>query len=50
MSGTMHSLKTITVHVILESGKVANEASSNLDILRRCLAGIYFLLRQWKRP
>jgi hypothetical protein len=50
MGGSVHSLKTITIHIMLKTSKVAIEACSNLDVLRRCLCGIRFLLWKWERP
>jgi hypothetical protein len=49
MDRSVHSLQTITVHIVLKRSIVTSEARSDLDILGRCLRGISLLLwhRKW---
>jgi hypothetical protein len=43
-------LKTKTIHISLERSEIASETRGKLDVLRSCLRGIRFLLRQIERP
>jgi hypothetical protein len=45
MGSTVHTFSTKTIHIGMESGKIASEARGQLYIFRNCLRGIRFLLR-----